>query len=79
MKPTNSQTQAEIQDKIEDIYEEIMNCSKYSKKNHGNNFKRIKTKFWILVNRLEKLLASIGQTLDSDKRIKLNVSKRKFK
>ena len=78
MKPSNSQTQMENQEKIEQLYKEIISCSKNSKKQDGKNFSSIKIKFWRLVNRLEKLLATDG-TLTAAERIKLSAAKRKFK
>ena len=78
MKPTNTQANIEVQNKIENLYLEIMNCSKFSKKKGGHNYFSIKTKFWTLVNKLEKLLATAGP-LDGTKRMRLNATKRKFK
>ena len=78
MKPTNSQTQMENQEQIETLYEEIIYCSKHSKKKYGKNFNNIKIKFWRLVNRLDKFIAT-GGTLSAEQKIKLNAAKRKFK
>ena len=56
---------------VEELYEEAINCTKYSKS-------KTKCKFWSLANRLEKLLVQTQTTLDKEKREKLNMAKRKF-
>ena len=57
--------------KIEELYEEAINCTKYSKS-------KIKCKFWALANMLEKQLLQTGQQLSKEQREKLNLAKRKF-
>ena len=57
--------------KIEELYEEAINCLKYSKS-------KTKVKFWGLTRRLEKLLVEQEIKLSKEKREKLNMAKKKF-
>ena len=57
--------------KIEELYEEAINCTKYSKS-------KIKSKFWTLANMLEKQLLQTGEKLSKEQREKLNMAKKKF-
>ena len=57
--------------KIEEIYEEAINCTKYSKS-------KVKCKFWTLTRMLEKQLLQSAEQLSKEQREKLNMAKKKF-
>ena len=78
MKPTNKQTIIAAENKIDEIYEEILACGKNSKNDYGKNFSTIRAKFWKLINKIEKMLDGFPHALDDDKKEKLASLKKKF-
>ena len=78
MKPTKNQIKFEASKKSQEYYEELIICSKMARKANNANYRNIKTKFWKMNSKLEKLTKEFPDILTASQKLKLDQFKLKF-
>ena len=75
---SKNKIQKQTQQKAEELYAEVMVCSKMAAKNQRKNFEGIKSKFWKTVSKLEKIHRENPSVISNDQKRKLDQAKMKF-
>ena len=75
---SKNKIQKQAEQKAQELYNEAMVCSKMAAKHDRKNFEGIKSKFWKIVSKLEKIHREKPTLISNDQKRKLDQAKMKF-
>ena len=75
---SKNKIQKQAEQKAKELYNEAMVCSKMAAKHDRKNFEGIKSKFWKIVSKLEKIHREKPMVISNDQKRKLDQAKMKF-